>query len=83
MHLLYFAWVRERAGIGEEEIVLPADVRTVAALLSHLQARGGRVAGALAETARIRVAVNQEHVTFDHPVGSGDEVAFFPPVTGG
>jgi sulfur-carrier protein len=83
VRVLYFAWVREKAGIGAEQVVLPATVTDVGGLIAWLRARGGGQAAALADLGRLRVAVNQEHVAFDHPLAPGDEVAFFPPVTGG
>ena len=83
MTLLYFAWVRERIGCDSEEIALPADVRTVAALLDWLRGRGAGYASALEDLSVIRVAVNQEFAAPDHAVADGDEVALFPPVTGG
>jgi sulfur-carrier protein len=81
--LLYFAWLRQKIGHGEETIELPAGVKTVDDLIAHLRARGPGYADAFADTGRLRAAVNQEHVGFDAPVGAKDEVAFFPPVTGG
>lgn len=83
MRLLYFARIREKAGTGEEEVFPPEAVTDVASLVDWLKARGGRAGAALDDLRSVRVAVNQQHVGFDHPVGSGDEVAFFPPVTGG
>ena len=83
MTLLYFAWVRERIGRDTEEIALPADVQTVAALLDWLKGRGGGYADALEDLSVIRVAVNQEFAAPDHAVADGDEIALFPPVTGG
>ena len=83
MTLLYFAWVREQIGRDAEEIALPADVRTVAALLDWLRSRGGGYASALDDLSVIRVAVNQEFAAPDHAVADGDEIALFPPVTGG
>lgn len=83
MHILYFASLRERAGIGAEEVAPPASVADVSGLVDWLRSRGGGPAYALADLSRVRVAVNQEHVRLDHPVRPGDEVAFFPPVTGG
>ena len=83
MTLLYFAWVRERIGRDSEEIALPADVETVAALLDWLRSRGDGYAQALEDLSVIRVAVNQEFAAPDHAVADGDEVALFPPVTGG
>ncbi|MFI4948427.1 MAG: molybdopterin converting factor subunit 1 [Alphaproteobacteria bacterium] len=83
MKLLYFAWLRARIGQAEEELALPAEVRDVAALLCWLQGRGGGYTEALRDLSVIRVAVNQEYVGRDHPIHEGDEVALFPPVTGG
>jgi molybdopterin synthase sulfur carrier subunit len=81
--LLYFAWLRTRIGCAEEEVELPPDVRSVAALLDWLRSRGGRYAEALRDLSVVRVAVNQDYVASEHPVRAGDEVALFPPVTGG
>jgi molybdopterin synthase sulfur carrier subunit len=83
IELLYFAWVRERIGIGGERLELPAGVGTAAQLLDWLEARGDAYAAALAERARLRIAVNQAFAPLDAPVKAGDEVAIFPPVTGG
>ena len=83
MKLLYFAWLRARIGCAEEEVELPSQVQDVAGLLGWLQSRGGGFAESLQNPAVIRVAVNQDYVGPDHPVRDGDEVAIFPPVTGG
>ena len=83
MKILYFAWLRERAGIAEEDVAPPPTVADVAGLVEWLRGRGGRPAEALADMSAVRIAVNQEHVDFAHPVAPSDEVAFFPPVTGG
>ncbi|MFN8926485.1 MAG: molybdopterin converting factor subunit 1 [Rhodospirillales bacterium] len=83
MRLRYFAWLRQRVGVAAEEIDPPPDVRDVAGLFAHLRARSPRQAEAFGELAVVKGAVNQTHVGFDHPVAPGDEVAFFPPVTGG
>jgi molybdopterin synthase sulfur carrier subunit len=81
--LLYFAWLRARIGQAQEELLLPAEVRDVAGLLEWLQRRGGGYAEALRDLSVVRVAVNQDYVGRDHPIRDGDEVALFPPVTGG
>ena len=83
MKVLYFAWLREKAGLGEEDVAPPDTIGDVAGLISWIRQRGGGPAEALADLAAVRVAVNQEFAALDHPVGAGDEVAFFPPVTGG
>ncbi|MGE0226777.1 MAG: molybdopterin converting factor subunit 1 [Acetobacteraceae bacterium] len=81
--ILYFAWLRERTGTGQEDLALPAHVKTVADLVTHLADRGPGFAAAFQNRRAIRCAVNQEFATPDAPVRPGDEVAFFPPVTGG
>jgi molybdopterin synthase sulfur carrier subunit len=81
--VLYFASLREQLGIPGEEIELPAGVGTVAALRSHLRGRGGAWELALAETKLVRMAVNQDMAPPTAALKAGDEVAFFPPVTGG
>lgn len=83
MRVLYFAWLRTRIGRGDEELHLPPQVRDVAGLLELLRARGGRYAEALSDLSVVKVAVNQDYVGRDHPVRQDDEVALFPPVTGG
>ncbi len=83
MKLLYFAWLRSKIGTGSEELAPPAEVSDVATLLDWLKGRGDGYADALADLALVRVAVNQEYVGLDHPVRASDEVALFPPVTGG
>ncbi|MGH7048133.1 MAG: molybdopterin converting factor subunit 1 [Stellaceae bacterium] len=83
MKLLYFAWLRARIGCAEEETPLPPQVHDVAGLLAWLRERGGGHAEALQNLAVVRVAVNQEYVGLDHPLADSDEVAIFPPVTGG
>jgi len=83
MKLLYFAWVRQKLGLSEESLDPTDDIATVADLLAHLRARGGAYAEALAETTAIRVAVNQAFAQPEDAVRAGDEVAIFPPVTGG
>ncbi|MEE8534639.1 MAG: molybdopterin converting factor subunit 1 [Kiloniellales bacterium] len=83
MKLLYFAWLKTKTGVAAEEVAPPAEVTTVAELLAWLSARGPGYAEALADLSAIRVAVNQEYAKPGDPVAPGDEVALFPPVTGG
>lgn len=81
--ILYFAWLRERIGTGGETVALPPGVHTVADLVGHLAERGGGYASAFANRRTIRCAVNQEFADPGAPVKPGDEIGFFPPVTGG
>ncbi len=83
MKLLYFAWVREGIGLAEEQQEPPATVTTVGALLAWLRERGSPYAETLADESRLRVAVNQVHGGPQTPIAPGDEIAIFPPVTGG
>jgi molybdopterin synthase sulfur carrier subunit len=72
VNLLYFAWVRQKIGKSD-----------VASLIAHLKNIGPNYADAFADLSRIRMAVNQHHAGLDAKLGPNDEVAFFPPVTGG
>jgi molybdopterin synthase sulfur carrier subunit len=83
MRVLYFAWVRQRTGTGEEIVEVPEAVSTVAELAAHLAQRDEGYAAAFENMDVIRAAVDQEHVELDHPIAGAREVAFFPPVTGG
>jgi molybdopterin synthase sulfur carrier subunit len=83
MKMLYFAWIRARIGMAEETVTPPAEVRKVSDLLDWLERRGDNFAAALKERRVVKVAVNQEYVDPDHPLAASDEVALFPPVTGG
>ena len=83
MKLLYFAWLKTKTGVAAEEVVPPPEVATVADLLDWLKTRGPGYADALADPEALRVAVNQEYARPGDPVAAGDEVALFPPVTGG
>ncbi|NBB69879.1 MAG: molybdopterin converting factor subunit 1 [Alphaproteobacteria bacterium] len=84
MRIRYFAWLRHRVGTADEEIELPAEVTTVGALGDWLAARSPGFKEAWQTPGVVRVAVNQTHVTDTAAaVKTGDEVAFFPPVTGG
>ncbi|MDP1733854.1 MAG: molybdopterin converting factor subunit 1 [Sulfuritalea sp.] len=80
--ILFFASLREALGVGAESLALPDGIGTTGALRDLLAARG-EPWSALATTKNLRVAVNQQMVGLDAPVRAGDEVAFFPPVTGG
>lgn len=83
MKLLYFAWLREKAGVSNEDVFPPDSVATVTDLIQWQIGRGGGHAEAFADLSVIRIAVNQEYVGFEHPIAPGDEIAFFPPMTGG
>jgi len=83
MKLLYFAWMRQKIGRAEEEVAPPPDVATVAQLVAWLRTQSPAHEAAFADTRLVRCAVNQDFAGPDAPLRPGDEVAFFPPVTGG
>ena len=83
MKILYFAWVRETIGKSEEDVSLADGVKSVGDLVDWLKRQDATYKTAFTDDAVVRVAVNQEYVKLDHLLSNGDEVAFFPPVTGG
>jgi len=80
--VMFFAGLREAVGTSSETLALPAGVSSIAALRDHLVARGGQWQ-ALATAKNLRAALNQDMVALDSAIKDGDEIAFFPPVTGG
>ncbi len=84
MKLLYFSWIRERLNRANEDVQLPDDVTTVSELLSWQKSRGEEFSAVFEFEKLVRVAINQEHVD-DHSekLAGADEIAFFPPMTGG
>jgi molybdopterin synthase sulfur carrier subunit len=81
--ILYFAWLRERTGLTQEDVMLPEDVQTVSDLLDFLSTFSAGHSAAFQNRRSIRCAINQEFADPCDPIRPGDEVAFFPPVTGG
>jgi sulfur-carrier protein len=81
--VLYFASLRQAVGVAEEDVAPPAEVATVGQLVDWLKRRSPRHAEAFARPEVVRCAVNQDYARPEDAVGPGDEVAFFPPVTGG
>jgi molybdopterin synthase sulfur carrier subunit len=83
MKVLYFAWLRDRVGTGEETVDPPPDVCTVGDLMAWLAARSETHARAFSDPAIVRCAVDQNFADVNAPLDGAAEVAFFPPVTGG
>lgn len=81
--VLYFASLRERLGVDRENITLDADVSDLAGLLAQLRARGGIWSEALADEGKVLMSVNHEMARATDAIQDGDEIALFPPVTGG
>ncbi len=83
MKVRYFAWLRERVGRAEEEIALPPHIETVGDLVGWLKSRGPEFEGAFENAAVVRAALDHTHASLDTRLGQAQEVAFFPPMTGG
>ena len=83
LNIAYFSWVRERMGVADETVDVPAGVGDVGALIAWLAARDERGALAFAEPHRIRAAIDGVMIGADAPLSDAREVALFPPVTGG
>lgn len=83
LRVRYFAWLREKTGTRLEEIDLPPHITTPRSLVAHLAAQSAGHRAAFGDMARIKIAINQRHAGLDDPLSGADEIAFFPPVTGG
>lgn len=83
VRLVYFAWVRERIGIPEETLAIPADLITIADLARWLKTRGEGYEAAFADETVVRAALDHVHAKPKTPLGTASEIAFFPPMTGG
>ena len=83
MNLVYFAWIRVKMGVSSEHIDPPKNIKDIEGLIHWIKQRNPVSNEAFSDISSIRFAVNQEYVDIDHPVQAGDEIACFPPVTGG
>ncbi len=83
MKIYYFARLRQVIGRGQEDMAVPAHVKTVSELIDYLKGRDAGVAAAFADLRSFKVAVDQSHCALDASIIGAAEVAFFPPVTGG
>ena len=83
MNLVYFAWIRVKMGVSGEHIDPPQNIKDIEGLIDWLKQRNPIANETFSDISNIRIAVNQEYVSINHPVKPGDEIAFFPPVTGG
>ena len=83
MKLVYFAWVRERIGLPEEDVELPPAIATIADLVGWLKTRGEEYDYAFENEGVVRAAIDKVHARPDAPLAGAREIAFFPPMTGG
>ncbi|MCU4180974.1 molybdopterin converting factor subunit 1 [Bosea sp. BH3] len=83
VRIVYFAWVRERVGLPEETLDIPADLATVADLVRWLKARGEGYEAAFENEKIVRAALDHVHAKPQAALGTAREIAFFPPMTGG
>jgi molybdopterin synthase sulfur carrier subunit len=83
VRILYFAWLRERIGIAEENVTPPEHVHDIAGLIEWLSTRDEGYEHAFSDLTKLRAAIDQEHVQFSASIMGAGEIAFFPPVTGG
>jgi len=83
LDIVYFSWVRERLGMDQEQVTLGDGIETISDVLAMLVARGDVYADTFADIAKLRFALDQDYGVPASPVGSAQELAIFPPVTGG
>jgi len=83
LDIVYFSWVRERLGMDQEQVTLGDGIETISDVLAMLVARGDVYADIFADIAKLRFALDQDYGVPSSPIGSAQELAIFPPVTGG
>ena len=83
MIIKYFSWIREHVGKSEENFDLPSDITTINELIDHLNNINDKYKHAFAKRSLIKIAINKTYSPIEAKINNNDEVAFFPPVTGG
>ena len=83
MIIKYFSWIKEHVGKSEEQIELPDHINNVDELINHLNELDKKYSLILKKKKLIKIAVNKTYSSFDTNISNNDEIAFFPPVTGG
>ena len=83
MVVKYFSWIKEHIGKSEEQIDLPSNITNVNQLINYLNEIDGKYNIIFEKKELIKIAVNKTYSSFDTNISNSDEIAFFPPVTGG
>ena len=83
MVIKYFSWIKEHIGKSEEQITIPSDITNVDQLINYLNEKDSKYNLLFEKKELIKIAVNKTYSSFDTKVSNNDEIAFFPPVTGG
>ena len=83
LNIIYFASLREKIGRADEQIALPAGVNSLSDLITHLSSLHGNAWTEAINGTPVLTAVNHEMCEREEVIKDGDEIAFFPPVTGG
>ena len=83
MIIKYFSWIKEHVGKSEEQIELPDHINNVNKLINYLNGLDEKYSLILDKKKLIKIAVNKTYSSFDTNISNNDEIAFFPPVTGG
>ena len=83
MKILYFAWVRDKIGLDSEEFDLPPEINTAGDFIEWFKSRGDNYAQVIGASNTVKMAINQEYAGPEDVLCNEDEVALFPPVTGG
>ena len=83
MKILYFSWLKDKVGKEEELVTLPKEINTVRKLILWLESSSEGHKAAFEDLSLVRVAINMETALLDEKISSKDEIAFFPPMTGG
>ena len=83
MVIKYFSWIKEHIGKSEEQITIPSDITNVNQLINYLNEKDTKYSLIYEKKELIKIAINKTYSSFDAKISNDDEIAFFPPVTGG